>query len=192
MKHILLGDNLGVLGEPATTRSPLVYIDPPFNTGKVQERTRLRTVARRRAATARASRGGAIARVRAARLAGRFDDYLAFLEPRLVEARRLLTPAGSLFFHIDSREVHYCKVLLDEIFGRASFINEIIWAYDYGARRSRWPAKHDTISGTPATRRATSSATTPSTACRTWRPVWSAPRRPRAARRPPMCGGRPS
>jgi site-specific DNA-methyltransferase (adenine-specific) len=75
-----------------------------------------------------------------------FDDYLAFLEPRLLEAHRLLKPTGSLYFHIDYREVHYCKVLLDRIFGRASFINEIIWAYDYGARTNkRWPAKHDNI-----------------------------------------------
>jgi len=75
-----------------------------------------------------------------------FDDYLAFLEPRLQEAYRLLKPDGSLYFHIDYREVHYCKVLLDGIFGRECFINEIIWAYDYGGKpRSRWPAKHDNI-----------------------------------------------
>ena len=75
-----------------------------------------------------------------------FDDYLTFLEPRLVEARRLLTPNGSLYFHIDYREVHYCKLLLDGIFGRQSFLNEIIWAYDYGARsRKKWPPKHDNI-----------------------------------------------
>src|SRR5213079_1289150 len=75
-----------------------------------------------------------------------FDDYLGFLEPRLTEARRLLDPTGTLYFHIDYREAHYCKLLLDELFGRESFLNEIIWAYDYGARpRRRWPAKHDTI-----------------------------------------------
>ncbi len=75
-----------------------------------------------------------------------FEDYLAFLEPRLVELRRLLTASGTLYFHIDYREAHYCKLLLDEIFGRDAFLNEIVWAYDYGARsRRRWPAKHDTI-----------------------------------------------
>jgi site-specific DNA-methyltransferase (adenine-specific) len=75
-----------------------------------------------------------------------FDDFLAFIRPRLVEAYRLLSPKGSLFFHIDYREVHYCKVMLDEIFGRECFQNEIIWAYDYGARATkRWPAKHDNI-----------------------------------------------
>jgi site-specific DNA-methyltransferase (adenine-specific) len=75
-----------------------------------------------------------------------FDDFLGFLRPRMVQARRVLSPTGSLFFHIDYREVHYCKVMLDEIFGRSSFQNEIIWAYDYGARSTkRWPAKHDNI-----------------------------------------------
>ena len=75
-----------------------------------------------------------------------FDDYLAFLEPRLIEAHRVLAASGSLFFHGDCREVHYCKVLLDGIFGRENFINEIVWAYDYGGRpKRRWPAKHDTI-----------------------------------------------
>jgi len=75
-----------------------------------------------------------------------FADYLAFLEPRLVEARRVLSPSGTLYFHIDYREAHYCKLLLDELFGRESFLNELIWAYDYGARsKKRWPAKHDTI-----------------------------------------------
>ena len=75
-----------------------------------------------------------------------FEDYLAFLGPRLEEARRLLKDSGTFYFHIDYREAHYCKLLLDEIFGRDAFLNEIIWAYDYGARsKKRWPAKHDTI-----------------------------------------------
>jgi site-specific DNA-methyltransferase (adenine-specific) len=75
-----------------------------------------------------------------------FSDYLGFLEPRLARARELLAPHGTLYFHIDYREAHYCKLLLDEVFGRDAFLNEIIWAYDYGAKpRRRWPAKHDTI-----------------------------------------------
>ncbi|MYD29055.1 MAG: site-specific DNA-methyltransferase, partial [Dehalococcoidia bacterium] len=75
-----------------------------------------------------------------------FDDYLGFLEPFLMESRRLLKPSGSLYLHLDYREAHYAKVLLDEIFGRECFVNEIIWAYDYGGRtKKRWPAKHDTI-----------------------------------------------
>ena len=75
-----------------------------------------------------------------------FADYLGFLEPRLRRTRDLLAPHGTLYFHIDYREAHYCKLLLDEVFGRDAFLNELIWAYDYGAKpRRRWPAKHDTI-----------------------------------------------
>ncbi|WP_188712649.1 DNA-methyltransferase [Microbacterium faecale] len=76
----------------------------------------------------------------------RFDDYWAFLEPRLREAWRLLADDGTLYLHLDYREAHYAKVMLDAVFGRDRFLNEIIWAYDYGAKsRSRWPTKHDTI-----------------------------------------------
>ncbi|MBP2457172.1 DNA-methyltransferase [Clavibacter michiganensis] len=75
-----------------------------------------------------------------------FADYWDFLEPRLIEAWRLLDPTGTLYLHLDYREVHYAKVVLDALFGRRSFLNEIVWAYDYGAKsRRRWPAKHDTI-----------------------------------------------
>lgn len=127
----------------------LVYVDPPFNTGRVQKRDRVRTVQDEEGGdrTGFAGRRYRTERVgRDAGFADTFDDYLAFLEPRLREAHRVLAPTGSLYFHIDYREVHYCKVLLDRIFGRASFINEIIWAYDYGARTTkRWPAKHDNI-----------------------------------------------
>jgi len=126
----------------------LIYIDPPFNTGKVQSRTQICTIRDEEAGDRTGFQGK---RYRTVKLGTKqyhdyFDDYLAFLEPRLVEARRILRADGSLFFHIDYREVHYCKVLLDEVFGRESFINEIIWAYDYGARsKSKWPAKHDNI-----------------------------------------------
>ncbi|NLN91136.1 MAG: site-specific DNA-methyltransferase [candidate division WS1 bacterium] len=125
----------------------LIYIDPPFNTGKVQKRTTLRTVqdvnGDRIGYAGKRYRSLALG---SSRYVDMFDDYLGFLEPRLLEAYRVLSDDGSLFFHIDYREVHYCKVLLDTIFGRESFLNEIIWAYDYGARsRSRWPAKHDNI-----------------------------------------------
>lgn len=144
---IHFGDNLPILRALPSASVALIYIDPPFNSGKVQRRTRLRT--ERDPEGDRTGFQGH--RYRTVRLgshdfADLFDDYLAFLEPRLIEARRLLTADGSLFFHIDYREVHYCKLLLDCIFGRESFINEIIWAYDYGARsRTRWPAKHDSI-----------------------------------------------
>ena len=147
MLHIHFGDNLEVLRTLPDATFALIYIDPPFNTGKVQARTRLKTV--RDDAGDRTGFQGQ--RYRSIKLgeqsyADIFSDYLAFLEPRLMEAHRLLTPDGSLFFHIDYREVHYCKVLLDQIFGRESFINEIIWAYDYGARATRrWSPKHDNI-----------------------------------------------
>jgi site-specific DNA-methyltransferase (adenine-specific) len=125
----------------------LIYIDPPFNTGKVQRHTQLKTVQ-----SADGDRSGFAGRryhtskVATRAYADAYEDYLAFLEPRLTEAHRVLAPAGSLYFHIDYREVHYCKVLLDGIFGRNCFLNEIIWAYDYGARATRrWPAKHDNI-----------------------------------------------
>jgi site-specific DNA-methyltransferase (adenine-specific) len=144
---IHLADNLDVLACLPSASVDLIYIDPPFNTGRVQRRTQLRTV---RSDTG--DRIGFQGRRYASLVIGRrsfgdeFDDYLAFLEPRLVEAHRVLAAHGSLYFHVDYREVHYCKILLDGIFGRENFLNEIIWAYDYGGRpRRRWPAKHDNI-----------------------------------------------
>jgi site-specific DNA-methyltransferase (adenine-specific) len=145
--RIVQGDNLEVLRGLETGSVALIYIDPPFNTGKRQARTRLKTV--RDDAGDRTGFKGQ--RYRTEKVGGTsyadsFDDFLGFLRPRLEEAYRVLAPAGSLFFHIDYREVHYCKVMLDEIFGRESFQNEIIWAYDYGARATKkWPAKHDNI-----------------------------------------------
>jgi site-specific DNA-methyltransferase (adenine-specific) len=127
----------------------LVYIDPPFNTGRAQTR---RTIETAPASGEEGDRTGFKGRRYATKLLAEssygdaFEDYLAFLDPRLREARRLLNDEGTLYFHIDYREAHYCKLLLDEIFGRECFLNEIIWAYDYGARATkRWPAKHDTI-----------------------------------------------
>jgi site-specific DNA-methyltransferase (adenine-specific) len=147
VKRIVLGDCLDVLGGLGDGCARLIYLDPPFNTGKVQRRTRLRTV--RDAEGDRTGFKGARYRTEvlgSSAWRDAYDDYLGFLAPRLAEARRVLAADGSLFFHIDPREGHYCKVLLDEVFGRASFVNEIVWAYDYGARpRTRWPAKHDVI-----------------------------------------------
>ncbi len=148
MNTILHGENLTALRALPDASVQLIYIDPPFNTGTTQQRSRIKTV--RDAAGDRTGFGGN--RYSTERLTTQpnytdtFDDYIGFLRPRLAEAHRILTPDGSLFFHIDPREVHYCKVLLDEVFGRACFQNEIIWAYDYGARATkRWPAKHDNI-----------------------------------------------
>jgi len=145
--EIHLADNLEVLRRLDAGSFDLIYIDPPFNTGKTRKQTQIETV--RDEGGDRTGFGGQ--RYRTVRIGSQafgdaFDDYLAFLEPRLREARRVLKPAGSLFFHIDCREAHYCKVLLDQIFGRESFQNEIIWAYDYGARATkRWSRKHDNI-----------------------------------------------
>ena len=127
----------------------LVYLDPPFNTGKRQSRERLRTTRAGDDDGDRTGFGGrryATVRLGTSSFDDAFDDYLGFLEPFLVEARRLLKPSGSLYLHLDYREAHYAKALLDQIFGRECFRNEIIWAYDFGGRpKDRWPPKHDTI-----------------------------------------------
>lgn len=144
---VVFGDNLTLLHALPDESMALIYIDPPFNSGKVQSRTRLRNEAAEDGD--RVGFGGKHYRshpIGTMSFPDAYDDYLAFLEPRLQEARRVLRPDGSLYFHSDYREVHYCKVLLDSIFGRNSFLNEIIWAYDFGGRsRRRWPAKHDNI-----------------------------------------------
>jgi site-specific DNA-methyltransferase (adenine-specific) len=144
---VVHADNLRVLAEVADASVDLVYIDPPFNTGKSQTRVQLRT--ERDAEGDRTGFHGAryrTVRVGSQSYADSFDDYLGFLAPRIEHARRVLKPTGSFYFHIDYREVHYCKLLIDEIFGRECFLNELIWAYDYGARATRrWPAKHDNI-----------------------------------------------
>ncbi len=145
--EIILADNLVALQSLPDACVNLIYIDPPFNTQKVQKRDRI--VVRRSESGTRSGFAGAlydVQKLESAGYADSFDDFLAFLKPRLEEARRVLAQDGSFFLHLDSREVHYAKVLLDTIFGRQCFLNEIIWAYDYGGRsRTRWPAKHDTI-----------------------------------------------
>ncbi|PKO20738.1 MAG: site-specific DNA-methyltransferase [Chloroflexi bacterium HGW-Chloroflexi-1] len=144
---IYFAENLEVLRSLPAASVDLIYIDPPFNTGKVQQRTQLRTVRSddgdRVGFQGRRYESIVVGRKRFSDL---FDDYLAFLESRLLEAYRVLAPHGSFYFHVDYREVHYCKLLLDIIFGRNSFLNEIIWAYDYGGRpKTKWPPKHDNI-----------------------------------------------
>lgn len=145
--RIYFGDNLPVLRSLPSASIDLIYIDPPFNTGHTQARTRLHTVQSDRGdRTGFGGRRYETIRLGSSGYVDVFDDFLSFLEPRLSEAYRVLKPTGSLYFHIDYREVHYCKVLLDQIFGRECFLNEIIWAYDYGGRsKKKWPAKHDNI-----------------------------------------------
>jgi len=146
--RIVFDDNLAYLGSKSPRGAySLIYIDPPFNTGRRQTRTRIRTTAD--------EQGDRIGfqgkRYRTEQLgttgfSDRFENYIEFLRPRMEAAKQVLTSDGSLFLHVDCNEVHYCKVMLDEVFGRDSFMNEIIWAYDYGARtRRRWSAKHDNI-----------------------------------------------
>jgi len=145
--RIYYGDNLPVLRSLPDSCVKLIYIDPPFNTGHMQSRTSISTI-RAEEGDRRGYQGQRYKtqKLEKSEYADVFDDFLKFIEPRLIEARRVLTHDGSLFFHIDYREVHYCKILLDGIFGRSSFLNEIIWAYDYGARtRKKWPTKHDNI-----------------------------------------------
>jgi site-specific DNA-methyltransferase (adenine-specific) len=145
--RVVLADNLTVLPHLPDESVDLIYIDPPFNTGKLQTLHTLKTV--RTPDGDRRGFGGH--RYQTLRVGSRsfvdvFDDYLQFLEPRLCEMRRILRLSGTLYVHLDYREVHYVKVLLDAIFGRECFLNEVIWAYDYGGRpRRRWPPKHDSI-----------------------------------------------
>ena len=144
---VCLADNLDVLRQLPDESFQLIYIDPPFNTGKAQKRQTIKTV--RSQSGSRVGFKGQTYETVKGTIYGyndSFVDYWEFLEPRLEEARRLLKPTGTLYLHLDYRESHYAKVLLDQLFGRDCFLNELIWAYDYGARTKRkWPAKHDNI-----------------------------------------------
>ena len=144
---IYFGDNLPILEKMESEFVDLIYIDPPFNTKKTQRRTTVKTV-RDDNGDRRGFQGNTYRTIELGTKTyeDSFDSLTEFLRPRLVEAYRILKSHGSLYFHIDYREVHYCKILLDEIFGKECFLNEIIWAYDYGGRaRTKWPAKHDNI-----------------------------------------------
>jgi site-specific DNA-methyltransferase (adenine-specific) len=144
---LIFGDNSTALEALPEATFDLIYLDPPFNTGRIQSRRTLEVVS-----DEDGDRVGFGGKRYSSRLLqtlsydDAFADYLGFLEPRVRRARDLLAPHGTLYFHIDYREAHYCKLLLDEVFGRDAFLNELIWTYDYGAKpRRRWPAKHDTI-----------------------------------------------
>jgi site-specific DNA-methyltransferase (adenine-specific) len=144
---VIQGDSAHVLAALPEQTFDLIYVDPPFNTGRSQARHTLSVTARPDGErTGFGGRRYSAQLLRTLSFEDSFQDYLSFLEPRLRRARELLAPHGTLYFHIDYREAHYCKLLLDEIFGREAFLNELIWAYDFGAKpRRRWPAKHDTI-----------------------------------------------
>ena len=145
--NIYFGDNMDVLKEIESGSVNLVYVDPPFNTGKIQSRKRIETVR-----SEDGDRTGFQGHTYKTKVIGEqsffdiYDDYIRFLRDRIEETERVLTSDGSFFLHLDYREIHYAKVMCDEVFGRESFINEIIWSYDYGGRsKSRWSAKHDNI-----------------------------------------------
>ncbi|MEY4499789.1 MAG: hypothetical protein RL319_777 [Actinomycetota bacterium] len=147
VNQLYFGDNLAHLGAIPSESVQLIYIDPPFNTGRKQTRGA--------SETKRVETGGRVGfkgqnyeiiRETVLSYDDEFADYWSFLEPRLEEAWRILNDTGTLYLHLDYREAHYAKVLLDALFGRDSFLNEIIWAYDYGGKaKNRWPSKHDTI-----------------------------------------------
>jgi site-specific DNA-methyltransferase (adenine-specific) len=144
---VIHGDNLDVIAALPEGAFTLIYLDPPFNTGRSQARQSTTSV-RSASGTIKGFKGERYERIRGDLMSydDQFEDYWSFLEPRLAEAWRLLADDGTLYLHLDYREAHYAKVLLDALFGRESFLNEIIWAYDYGGKsKSRWPAKHDTI-----------------------------------------------
>jgi len=145
--RVIHGDNLAVLKSMADESVQLIYVDPPFNTGRVQSRGSSKTT-RTETGNRIGFKGQRYQIVKETILSydDEFKDYWGFLEPRLEQAWRLLNETGTLYLHLDYREAHYAKVLLDALFGRECFLNEIIWAYDYGGKaKSRWPSKHDTI-----------------------------------------------
>jgi site-specific DNA-methyltransferase (adenine-specific) len=147
INKIFKGDNLPILKSIPSESFQLIYIDPPFNTGRTQTRGTTKTT-RTDAGNRVGFKGQRYEVVRETVLSydDEFEDFWSFLEPRLEEAWRLLNETGTLYLHLDYREAHYAKVLLDALFGRDCFLNEIIWAYDYGGKsKNKWPSKHDTI-----------------------------------------------
>jgi DNA modification methylase len=126
--RLLLGDNLDVMRALDDASIDLIYIDPPFFTGREQ---------RANGASEHA-----------------FDDawrdidaYIEWLRERVAEMRRLLSHRGVLYVHCDWHAGHYIKVMLDRVFGAGRFQNEIVWHYGLGAAHAtrHFLRKHDTI-----------------------------------------------
>jgi site-specific DNA-methyltransferase (adenine-specific) len=145
---VLEADNLDLLAAIPDATVDLVYADPPFATGRRQRLVSIRTGSGER--TRRGFRGTEVSYEAVSDLAWDddlpLDEHLAALAARLREIHRLLAPHGSLYLHVDWRTSHHVRLLLDEVFGAGRFLNELIWAYDYGGRAAdRWPRKHDTI-----------------------------------------------
>ena len=192
MGEIILGDNLDVLRTLPDGAFQLIYVDPPFNTGKAQSRTRIKVTP-----DPDGDRTGFQGRRYKTRVVGSsayadvFDDYVGFLRPRMAEAYRTLDDRGSLFFHVDYREVHYCKVMLDEIFGRSpsSTKSSGPTTTAAGPKPAGRPST-TTSSGTPKTRITTPSTTTPWIASPTWLPGLVGPEKAARGKRPRTCGGK--
>jgi len=145
---VLLAPALEVLGRLPEGSVDLIYVDPPFGTGQTRRLDSIRTGAGERT---RRGFGERTYRYEVSSSIAYRDDmpleeYLGFLETHLREAHRVLRDDGSLYLHLDFHSAHHARLLLDDVFGPERFLNEIVWAYDYGGRpRDRWPRKHDTI-----------------------------------------------
>ena len=145
---VVEADNLDLLAALPDAVVDLAYADPPFATGAPRRLQSIRLGAGDRERPG--FRGRATPYEVTSDLA--YDDglplpeHLAALRARVVQVHRVLAPHGSLYLHVDWRTAHHVRLLLDEVFGAERFLNEIVWAYDYGGRaRDRWPRKHDTI-----------------------------------------------
>lgn len=146
MNKVLFGDNLAILKQLESESVDLVYIDPPFNTGKVQSLQTVESIQDESGSLGFGGKRYTQNKKMIQSYADTYYDYLGFLMPRIVELYRILKPKGSFYCHLDYREVHRVRLELDHLFGPDNLLNEIIWAYDYGAKpKTRWPAKHDNI-----------------------------------------------
>jgi len=147
MNNVVLAENLKYLKTMPSESIDLIYIDPPYNTKKTQKRNKIKATISDKGVVGFS--GEKYKRTKTGDYGSfedTFENYIEFMKPRLQEAYRILKPNGSMYLHIDYREVHYIKIEMDKIFGRDNFINEVIWSYDYGAKsKSRWSAKHDNI-----------------------------------------------
>jgi len=129
--QLILGDNLEVLRTLASESIDLIYIDPPFFSGRNYNVI-----------------WGDTNEVRSFYdiWEGGIDSYLVWLNARLWEMRRVLKKTGSIYVHCDWHASHYIKTEMDKIFGYENFLNEVIWGYRTGGTsKSTFAKKHDII-----------------------------------------------
>lgn len=130
MNELHVAEALKVLQSVPDNHIDMIYTDPPFGTGTVQE-------TQRKIDNRIFEKMG---------YSDKYVNYMDFLVPHLMQLHRVLKETGTMYLHLDYRWVHYVKVECDKIFGYDNFLNEIVWSYNYGGRgKDRWPAKHDTI-----------------------------------------------